>query len=87
MTETPERRAREAVVALGRALYDRGITPGRTDNLSVRLGQTVLLTPTGVSLGRLTTESLALVDLVGTFISGEKPTKEMRLHLGRVSSS
>jgi len=81
MTETPEQKAREAVVALGRALYDRGITPGRTGNLSIRLGQTVLLTPTGVSLGRLTTETLSLVDLAGTSISGEKPTKEMWLHL------
>lgn len=79
--ELREQKAREDLVILGRALYDRGITPGRTGNLSIRLGQTVLLTPTGACLGRLTTDTLALVDLAGTSISGEKPTKEMWLHL------
>lgn len=80
-TDTSEQNARQDMVVLGRALYDRGITPGRTGNLSIRLGQTVLLTPTGVSLGRLTADALALVDLAGASISGQKPTKEIRLHL------
>lgn len=81
MAHRSEQQAREEVVILGRALYDRGITPGRTGNLSIRLGQSVLLTPTGVSLGRLAADALPLVDLDGASISGEKPTKEMWLHL------
>lgn len=76
-----EGQARDEVVTLGRSLYDRGITPGRTGNLSVRLGDRVLVTPTGVSLGRLETDSLSLVELDGTVLSGARPTKEAALHL------
>ncbi|MDN5768398.1 MAG: class II aldolase/adducin family protein [Humibacillus sp.] len=76
-----ERKAGDEIVALGRALYDRGITPGRTGNLSVRVGGNVLLTPTGVSLGRLDVEGLSLVSLDGTHLQGGAPTKESALHL------
>ncbi len=81
MTTRLERSASEEIVALGRALYDRGITPGRTGNLSVRVGEHVLLTPTGVSLGRLDVAGLSLVSLDGTHVRGGAPTKESTLHL------
>lgn len=81
MTTRLERSASEEIVALGRALYDRGITPGRTGNLSVRVGDHVLLTPTGVSLGRLDVAGLSLVSLDGTYVRGGAPTKESTLHL------
>lgn len=81
MTGHDERAARRGIVTLGRALYDRGITPGRTGNLSVRLGDGVLLTPTGASLGRLDSDTLALVSTGGALIAGPPPTKESALHL------
>lgn len=81
MTTRLERNAGDEIVALGRALYDRGITPGRTGNLSVRVGGHVLLTPTGVSLGRLDAEGLSLVSIDGTHLRGGAPTKESALHL------
>ena len=81
MTSSREHDTRDEIVTLGRALYDRGITPGRTGNLSARVGSRVLLTPTGASLGRLEATELSLVELDGTLVSGAAPTKESALHL------
>jgi len=72
--------ARAQIVRLGQALYDRGITPGRTGNLSVRVGDRVLMTPTNVSLGRLVPECLSLLDADGQLIEGDPPSKEYALH-------
>lgn len=81
MSAQRERLAAQEIVSLGRSLYDRGITPGRTGNLSVRVEDRVLLTPTGVSLGRLDPTELALVALDGHHLEGPAPTKESALHL------
>lgn len=75
-----EVRARAAIVTLGRALYDRGITHGRTGNLSVRLGDRLLLTPTNACLGRLDPDRLSLVTPEGELLGGDPPTKELPLH-------
>lgn len=79
--KSEEQIAGEEIVTLGRALYDRGLTPGRTGNLSVKVGRQVLVTPTGASLGRLSTAGLSLIELDGTHLRGPVPTKESALHL------
>ncbi|OFE17329.1 hypothetical protein BA895_16175 [Humibacillus sp. DSM 29435] len=81
MTGRLETAARRQLVELGQALYDRGITPGRTGNLSIRLGDRALMTPTGISLGRLDPDALAVVDIGGHRVAGPAPTKESALHL------
>jgi 3-dehydro-4-phosphotetronate decarboxylase len=73
--------ARAELVTLGAALYDRGLTPGRTGNLSVRRGEEVLITPTGASLGRLSPERLSVVTVDGIHREGERASKELPLHL------
>jgi ribulose-5-phosphate 4-epimerase/fuculose-1-phosphate aldolase len=78
MTENEQR---EALVRHGRSLYERGYAHGRTGNLSVRLADAILVTPTGASLGRLDPERLAKVALDGTRIDGDAPSKETFLHL------
>ncbi|KAB8164518.1 aldolase [Streptomyces sp. 3MP-14] len=75
-----EARARSAIVELGRALYDRGITPGRTGNLSVRIGDRLLMTPTNACLGRLDPDRLSLVGPAGELLAGDRPSKELALH-------
>lgn len=73
---------REQLCELGHSLYQRGLTHGSTGNLSVRLDDgTIAVTPTGVSLGRLTPENLSILDAKGDYLSGPKPTKEVPLHL------
>jgi ribulose-5-phosphate 4-epimerase/fuculose-1-phosphate aldolase len=71
---------RSSIVALGASLFSRGLTFGRTGNLSVRIGDKVLVTPTGVSLGALDPDALSIVDLDGDHVSGAKPSKEAFLH-------
>lgn len=72
--------ARHELVAVGASLFRRGLTHGRTGNLSVRVGEHVVVTPTGVSLGELDAESLSVVDLEGSAVAGPRPTKEAFLH-------
>jgi 3-dehydro-4-phosphotetronate decarboxylase len=68
------------VVRLGAALYDRGLTPGRTGNLSVRQGDEIMITPTNVCLGRLDPERLAVTSFDGEHLEGDRPSKELVLH-------
>jgi ribulose-5-phosphate 4-epimerase/fuculose-1-phosphate aldolase len=76
-----ESRAREQICAFGRSLFDRGLTFGSAGNLSVRLDDGWLMTPTNVSLGRLDPATLSKVDSAGNPVYGDKPTKEAFLHL------
>ena len=75
-----ESRQREAIVDFGRSLFERGLTAGSSGNLSVRLGEDWLLTPTNASLGRLDPARLSKLDRTGRHISGDMPSKEAFLH-------
>lgn len=72
--------ARTQLTVLGAALYDRGLTPGRTGNLSVRDGDTILITPTGACMGRLDADRLSVTSMDGVHLSGDRPSKELVLH-------
>jgi ribulose-5-phosphate 4-epimerase/fuculose-1-phosphate aldolase len=72
---------RDALVALGRSLFERGLTHGSTGNLSLRTASGFLMTPTGSSLGHLEGARLSVLDASGTHASGDPPTKEAPLHL------
>ena len=73
--------ARDALVTLGRSLFERGLTHGSTGNLSVRTADGYLMTPTGTSLGALDPARLAVLDGNGVHVRGDPPTKEAALHL------
>lgn len=77
---TEERQAREGLVRWGRSLFERGLTPGSSGNLSVRLEDGYLFTPTNSCLGFLEAERLSKLGLDGQHLSGDKPTKELPLH-------
>jgi ribulose-5-phosphate 4-epimerase/fuculose-1-phosphate aldolase len=72
--------ASEDIVELGVSIFARGLTPGRTGNLSCRIEDEVVVTPTGVSLGSLDPDQLAIIDLEGRPIRGGRPSKEAVLH-------
>ena len=73
---------RNEIVALGRSLFERGLTSGSTGNLSVRLDHGgYLMTQTDSSLGFLDPGRLSRLDADGTWVDGDKPTKEAYLHL------
>ena len=64
-----------------RAVAAAGLSPGSSGNASVRVGDRILITPTGSSLRRLTTDDIAELRLDGTPVSGPAPTKEWGLHV------
>jgi 3-dehydro-4-phosphotetronate decarboxylase len=72
---------REEICWFGKSLFDRGLTAGSSGNISARLEDGWLMTPTNSCLGRLDPARLSKVDLKGRPISGDKPTKEAFLHL------
>ena len=76
-----ENELRDAIVARGRSLYDRGYAHGSSGNLSARIDDGILITPTGSSLGRLDPKRLSRVDAHGKHVDGDPPSKEAFLHL------
>ena len=69
---------------VGKLLYDRGYVAANDGNLSVRLeeGDRILITPSGVSKGRMTPDMLLVTDLEGHVLSGDRyPSSEIALHL------
>jgi ribulose-5-phosphate 4-epimerase/fuculose-1-phosphate aldolase len=79
--QTKEAQLSEKIVALGRSLAARGLSPGSSGNISARLGQGWLMTPTGSSLGALVGARLSRLDAQGHLVDGAAPTKELPLHL------
>ena len=75
-----ENRQREQIVDFGRSLFERGLTAGSSGNLSVRIDDGWLLTPTNASLGRLDPAAISKLDWDGRLVSGEPPSKEAFLH-------
>ncbi|MBB1623832.1 aldolase [Achromobacter sp. UMC71] len=77
-----QNRIREEICTVGASLYQRGYTVGAAGNISARLDDGWLITPTDACLGRLDPAELAKVDLDGQWVSGAKPSKTLALHQG-----
>jgi ribulose-5-phosphate 4-epimerase/fuculose-1-phosphate aldolase len=76
-----EIRLREEICLYGRSLFERGLTPGSSGNISVRLDDGGwLVTPTNASLGFLDPARISRLDSSGHLRSGDAPTKEIPLH-------
>jgi len=74
-------RLREEICRYGRSLFERGLTPGSSGNISLRLEDGGwLVTPTNASLGFLDPARISRLDAEGRHLSGDKPTKEIPLH-------
>ena len=78
---TPEEiAAREDMARLCKSLFDRGFSVGTAGNVSTRLADGILVTPTNVRLGDLDPARIAKLDTSGTHVAGDRPTKEVFLH-------
>jgi ribulose-5-phosphate 4-epimerase/fuculose-1-phosphate aldolase len=76
-----EAKAREDICRFGRSLFERGLTPGSSGNISLRLDDGGwLVTPTNASLGFLEPARLSRLSPDGRLLSGDAPTKEVPLH-------
>jgi len=77
-----EAHLRGEVCEVGASLHARGYTTGTAGNISARLEDGWLITPTDACLGRLDPARLAKVDASGEWISGDRPSKTLALHRG-----
>jgi 3-dehydro-4-phosphotetronate decarboxylase len=75
-----EAQQREEICRLGASIFARGLTAGSSGNISVRVADGWLMTPTNASLGRLDPARLSKLDDNGKLVSGDAPTKESFLH-------
>ena len=80
MRAVSESRLREDIVAFGALLTGLGLAHGATGNISVRLGDGLLVTPTNSRLGRLDPARIARRDRDGRHVDGDAPSKEAFLH-------
>ena len=71
---------REAIAAHGRLLFGRGFSVGSAGNISVRLEDGFLITPTNSCLGRLDPARISKLDSDYRHVSGDKPSKEVFMH-------
>ncbi|MBM3358650.1 MAG: aldolase [Betaproteobacteria bacterium] len=76
-----ENTLREQISLIGKSLYDRGLAHGSAGNISVKLADGWLMTPTSSSMGRLDPARISRLDANGSLVSGDKPSKETFLHI------
>ena len=80
LTHAEENAQRDKIARLSRSLYERGLTAGSSGNVSVRLEDGWLLTPTNACLGELDPARISRLDWEGRLIAGDPPSKEAFLH-------
>ena len=78
MTETE---LRNEVCRVGASLFARGYVHASAGNISVRLADGFLITPTDACLGLLDPQRLAKVSHDGTQLNGDRASKTLALHL------
>lgn len=82
---TGEDKLRLALVECGRICYDRRLMTSNDGNLSVRLDDDrMLITPSGISKGRMSIEDILVTDMTGRLLEvqvGIHPSSEMPMHL------
>ncbi len=71
---------REEICRVGRSLFERGYVHASAGNISVRLDDGFLITPTDACLGTLDPARLAQVDAAGAQVSGDRASKTLALH-------
>lgn len=75
-----EQATRELLVELAGSLFRRGFSVGSAGNISVRLEDGFLITPTNSSLGRLEAARISKLDRDFAHVGGDKPSKEVFMH-------
>jgi ribulose-5-phosphate 4-epimerase/fuculose-1-phosphate aldolase len=71
---------REEICRVGRSLFERGYVHASAGNISVRLDDGFLITPTDACLGTLDPSRLARLNLAGELLSGDRASKTLALH-------
>ena len=77
---TQESQARDDICRVGKSLFDRGYVHATAGNISVKLGDGFLITPTDACMGFLDPAKLAKLDTNAQQVSGDKASKTIALH-------
>jgi ribulose-5-phosphate 4-epimerase/fuculose-1-phosphate aldolase len=80
MHMTEENQLRQEICRVGRSLFERGYAHATAGNISARLGDGFLITPSDACLGFLEPQDLAKVGLDGAQQSGGRASKALALH-------
>jgi 3-dehydro-4-phosphotetronate decarboxylase len=75
-----EAQARDEICRVGASLFARGYVHATAGNISVRLDDGFLITPTDACLGFLDPTGLARLDAEGRQLSGDRASKTIALH-------
>ena len=75
-----EQELRDEILRVGKSLFDRGYAHATAGNISARLQDGYLITPTDACLGFLERDRLSKVDAAGQPVSGGRPSKTIALH-------
>jgi ribulose-5-phosphate 4-epimerase/fuculose-1-phosphate aldolase len=75
-----ESAAREEICRVGASLFQRGYVHATAGNISVKLDDGFLITPTDACLGFLDPAQISKVDLAGQQVSGARASKTLALH-------
>lgn len=70
----------ERIARFGKSIFDRGLTAGTSGNISVKVANGWLMTPTNSSLGELDPSAMSHLGFDGKLVAGHQPTKEAFLH-------
>ncbi|HBQ64403.1 MAG TPA: class II aldolase family protein [Clostridiales bacterium] len=75
--------ARQAILDIGRRMYEKGFVASNDGNISLRAGpDTIWATPAGVSKGYMKEEDLVKLSLSGKVLEGSRPaSSEIKMHL------
>lgn len=74
--------ARKAVIATARAMSDQKLSPGRSGNVSMRFGEGMLITPSGMAYDVIEPDDIAFMAHDGSVRAGSrKPSSEWHFHL------
>jgi 3-dehydro-4-phosphotetronate decarboxylase len=75
-----EAATRALLVELAASLFQRGYSVGSAGNISVKLDDGYLMTPTNSCLGRLVPERISRLDAGFAHVDGDPPSKEVFMH-------
>ena len=75
-----ESQLRDEICRIGKSLFDRGYVHATAGNISVRLDDGFLITPTDACLGFLDPARLSRIDGQGRHVGGDRPSKTLALH-------
>jgi 3-dehydro-4-phosphotetronate decarboxylase len=87
MTTMTESQARQEICRVGKSLFDRGYVHATAGNISVRLDDGYLITPTDACLGFLDPAQLSKLSFSLAHISGAVASKTIAVHASIYSAS